>query len=160
GLSVDTAGALWVVQSSGGGTGATQLVEKRTIAGVPAGVSFGSYGSADGQFSLPFHAVFYAPTNLVFVADFKKRRVQGFDLAVAPVDTTPPTITSFTASGTTTATFNLTFSEAVTGVTNTSFTATGSSGVTVTAIGAPTGSGTTWSVPVSYTGAAGGTVTL
>ena len=70
------------------------------------------------------------------------------------IDQTPPTITSITAPGTnpttaTTVNYTVTFSEAVTGVVATYFTATTVSGNVAGTVSAVTGTGTTYTVTVS-----------
>lgn len=75
-----------------------------------------------------------------------------------PPDITLPTISSFTAPASVTASpanLTLVFSEAVTGVTATDFQT--SSGAT---IGTITGSGTTWTIPVAFTGTGPVSITL
>lgn len=75
-----------------------------------------------------------------------------------PPDSTLPTITSFTAPTTVSASpanLTLVFNEAVTGVSADDFQL--STGATV---GTVTGSGTTWTVPVSYTGTAPVSITV
>src|SRR5439155_5514943 len=105
-----------------------------------AGVSWGTLGSGNGQFHLPFHAVVNTATNRAYVSDYWNDRVQVFDLS-GGVDVTPPTVASFTVGTNTSAVvnFNLTFSESVTGVTTDDFTVNLVGGATGT-VGAPTGS--------------------
>ena len=157
GLSTEATG-IWVAESSGNGGGATQRVEKRSLTGAATGVSFGTSGSGSGQFSLPFHAVLDSSTNRLYVADYGNNRVQVFTIGAAtPTDTTAPTVAGFSAGAAsgTSVPFTVTFSEAVTGVAATAFTATGG-GSSVTSV---TGSGTTYTVNVNFTGTSG-TVTL
>lgn len=162
GLFIDSAGALWLAEANAAFTtpGTTQRVMKRTLAGVPTGVTWGTQGSGNGQFSLPFHAVVSADGTRAYVADYGNDRVQVF--TIGGTDTTAPTVTAFAVASSTASsvTYQLVFSEAVTGVNSADFTAVraGSTGGTAT-VGTVSGSGTTYSIPVSFTGT-GGTVTL
>lgn len=154
GLSLDSENNLWVVQTSGRGAGNVQMVEKRTLAGLPTGVSVGTKGTQTSQFDLPFHAVRNVATNRLYVTDYKNDRVQIFDLAT---DTSAPTVVAFTAGPVVGNTVNLTitFSEPVTGFDSTDLTVNATGGATAT-IGAITTSGTmAYVVPVTFGGITG-----
>ena len=161
GLYLDSAGALWIAESSDNGSGAIQRVEKRTVAGASLGVSFGTNGSGNGQFSLPFDVVVNAAGTRAYVADYGNNRVQVFDLTAAPA----PVISSPTSAS---ATVGTAFSYQITASNSpTSYAATGLSGTGLsvnTATGAitgtPTAAGTITST-ISATNASGaGTATL
>ena len=89
----------------------------------------------------------------------------GIDLAAGAADTTPPSVVSVVrltpstqnlGSGTTTVTFRVTYSEAVTGVVAANFQLASVNGGTVTGtIGTPTGGPTVYDVPVTITGGSG-----
>jgi hypothetical protein len=163
GLSIDGAGALWIAESSGNGTGPIQRVERLTTAGASTGVSFGTPGSASGQFSLPFDAVLDASTNRVYVADYNNDRVQVFSLAAAPASA-PVISSAATASGTvgTPFTFQIVASGSPTSYAATNLSGTGLAIDTTTGAitGTPTTAGTITST-VSATNATGtGNATL
>jgi sugar lactone lactonase YvrE len=137
----------------------SQWVSRFTSAGVFVSRWGGSYGEGPGQFRLPFGAV-VGPNNRAYVADYYNTRVQIFDLnATGAADTTAPSIASFTTGAVTatSVTFQLNFSEPVTGVDSADFTVVTAGGAVAT-IGTVTGSAASYSVPVSFTGT--GTVQL
>src|SRR5205085_1936163 len=114
-----------------------QWVSRFTSAGAFVSRFGGAYGSAPGQFRLPFSAV-VGPSNRAYVADYYNTRVQVFDLAgggaggTGGPDTTAPTVASFTTGATTatSVTFQITFSEPVTGVDAADFAAVMTGGAT------------------------------
>jgi len=112
GIAVDSSGNVYVVDRS------NHRIQKFTNAGAFA-AKWGSSGSADGQFSSPEGVATDSAGN-IYVTDFGNKRVQKFAPTVA--DTTGPTVASIVrqtpsaqslAAGTSTATFRVTFSEAV-----------------------------------------------
>lgn len=134
-----------------------QWISRFTAAGAFTSRWGGTYGQASGQFRLPFSVVAGA-NNRAYVADFYNNRIQVFDLS-GGTDTTAPTIGSFTVgtSNATVVNFLITFSESVTGVNATDFTAVTAGGANAT-MGAVTGNGASYTVPVTYSGA--GTIRL
>jgi hypothetical protein len=158
GLFLDSSGALWISESSSNGTGSIQQVEKRSTTGAALGVTFGTAGTGNGQFMLPFDVAIDSTANRAYVADYSNNRVQVFDLAAsAPPPPTSGTAVSSFALGASTATsiaYQLTFSQPVTGVTSNAFTVATTGGATAT-IGAVAGSGTTYTIPVTFSGTTG-----
>lgn len=120
----------------------------------------GTHGAGPGQFRLPFFVALGA-NNRAYVSDYYNRRIQVFDLAVAPGggtgggggDTTAPTVTAFTiaASTATSVTYRLTFSENVTGVDVADFNAAVSGGATAS-VANVTGAGAIYTVAVTVGG--------
>lgn len=109
GIFADADGALWIAEGSAAinDPGSVQRIAKRDGTGGSLGMTWGSQGTADGQFRLPFHAVVDAATNRAYVADYENDRVQVFDLGTLA----PPVITSpLTATATAGAAFSYTIS--------------------------------------------------
>lgn len=163
GLALDATGNIYVSstnldpQNGTATDAASQWISKFSATGTFVSRFGGGWGTANGQFKLPFSIVL-GPNNRAFVADYYNNRIQVFDLAQAP-STPAPAVATF-ASGASTATsvtFNLTFNQAVTGVDTTDFTATATGTATAT-LGTVTGSGATYAVPVVFTGT--GTIQL
>ena len=135
-----------------------QWVSRFTAAGVFTSRFGGTFGQASGQFRLPFSAA-VGSDNRIYIADYYNNRVQIFDLTGGGPDTTAPAIASFTSGATTatSVTFQINFSESVTGVNSADFAAVTTGGAVAT-IGAVAGSGASYTVPVTFTGM--GTVQL
>jgi sugar lactone lactonase YvrE len=116
----------------------------------------GNFGTAIGQFRQPTSVVVGA-NNRAYVADYYNSRIQVFD--VSGPDTTAPTVAAFSVGTSTAASVNfvITFSEPVLGVDAADFTAVTAVGATAS-IGAVSGGGTVYTVPVAYTGT--GTIRL
>lgn len=170
GVGFDSGGSLYVTstnsdpQNGGAADANNQWVSQFTIAGnVATFVSRfgGAFGADAGQFRLPFSVVVDG-TSRAYVTDYYNGRVQVVALG-APgdggTDATPPTVTAFTvaAATATSATYQLTFSEAVTGVEAEDFTLVTAGGATAN-LGPIAGSGAAYSIPVTFTGT--GTVQL
>lgn len=182
GVAVDGTGAIYVTSTSSDPQNAaasdanSQWVSKFSSSGAFVSRWGGAYGSATGQFKLPF-AVALGANNRAYVADYYNTRVQVFDLTVPPTttppptippttpppsgggDTTAPTVSALTIASSTTSsvTYQITFSETVSGVNAADFTATTAGGATAT-VGTVGGSGAVYTIPVSFTGT--GTVQL
>lgn len=160
GIFIDSQEMLWLTESSGNdGTGFHQQISRRTLAGAPAGLTFGARGNGPGQFTLPFHFVMNAARTRGYVADYQNDRVQVFDMPGTP-DTEAPTVAvRVTSSTATSATFEVAFSEPVLGGTAQSLVATGSDGVSnatvVSVWPAPTASTRFYSVVVTFAGFTG-----
>lgn len=139
---------------------ASQCVSRFTSAGTFVSRWGGGWGTAAGQFKLPFAAVIDASSR-AYVADFYNNRVQVFDLATPPgggtgPDTTAPAVANFQVGGSTatSVTFALTFTEPVTGVDATDFAVVSAGGAAAT-VGTVTGIGAAYTIPVTLTGATG-----
>lgn len=163
GLALDSAGALYVTstnqnpQDAAAANASSQWVSKFSGAGVFQSRFGGAYGSATGQFRLPFFIA--VGGTRAYVSDYYNGRIQVFDLSATSTpgpDTTAPTVSSFTITGSTatSVTYQITFSEAVTGVERTDFTAAVTGAATAT-VGTVTGTGATYTIPVTLTGATG-----
>lgn len=168
GVTVDASGAIYVTSTNadpqnGAATDAnSQWVSKFSPAGAFVSRWGGAYGGGPGQLKLPFSVVLGA-SNRAYVADYYNSRVQVFDLAAPPAtptpppsggsDTTPPAVAAFTVAGATatSVTFQITFSESVTGVNAPDFTVTTTGAATAT-IGAVAGGGAVYTIPVSFAG--------
>jgi len=174
----------WAGWPSGGASGMTTFIANANAAGqIPtiawAFSAFSEAAGADhGIFSATFQVIAAGDTALVPVIvpgvggmlDGTPGPTFGDPLAVITVvngrvantvaiDLTPPTATlkaPVTPTKSTTLSYALTFSEAVTGLAAADFTRTGTA--TGCVVGAPTGSGAAWTVPVTTCGA--GTVIL
>lgn len=145
--------SVWVAEATGN-SGGTQRVVRRTLTDGAALATVGSAGDGPMQFALPFHAIRDGATNRLYVADYNHNKVQVIDLTTTGTDTTPPTVAVTGGSGTASpATFAVTFSEPVTGVTASVFTAT-PTGVTPGTLSV-TGSGASYTVTVPFTGTSG-----
>lgn len=174
GVTVDATGAIYVTstnsdpQNAAAADASSQWVSKFSSSGSFVSRWGGAFGGVGGQFKLPFSVVLGANSR-AYVADYYNSRVQVFDLAVVPTipptpppsggDTTAPTVSAFTVASptTTSVTYQITFSETVTGVNAADFTAATTGGATAT-IGTVGGSGAVYTIPVSFTGT--GTVQL
>jgi hypothetical protein len=163
-LNVAPNGELFVASTSSNPQDGTladasnQWISRFTSAGTFISRWGGSYGQAPGQFRLP-HAVIVGTNNRAYVADYYNNRVQVFDVTPAGTDNIAPTLAMFAVgtSNATTVNFLVTFSEPVTGVNSSDFTAV-TTGAAAATIGTVTGSGTSYTVPVTYSGT--GTVQL
>lgn len=88
-VHIDAAGDIWAGITSDPNTGgvlANQRIEKFSPSGASLG-KWGSYGSAPGQFRLPFGIVIHRETNRAYVSDYDNGRVQVFSLGEP---STPP----------------------------------------------------------------------
>ncbi len=100
GSSFDAAGNLWLGEATGN-TGGTQTIVKRNPATGAALLTFGTPGTGNGQFALPFDVVVDSAANKAYVADYNNSRVQVFDLSAPPPSGGVPVInSSASASGT------------------------------------------------------------
>ncbi|MES2692231.1 MAG: hypothetical protein V4773_02080 [Verrucomicrobiota bacterium] len=90
----DTAGDIWVGVTSDpnpniGGVLANQRIEKFSPSGASLG-KWGTYGSAPGEFRLPFGIVIDPATNRAYVSDYDNNRVQVFSLGTPSTPPPPP----------------------------------------------------------------------
>lgn len=161
-VTVDPTGGLYVAssnadpQNAGAADANNQWISRFTSGGTFVSRFGGAHGSGPGQFRLPF-AVAIGSGNRAYVADYYNNRVQVFDLATTP--TGAPVVSAFTvaSSTATSVTFQATFDRAVTGVDQADFTPTATGGLIAT-VGVVSGTGTTYTIPVTFTGT--GTVQL
>ncbi|MDO8543856.1 MAG: hypothetical protein Q7S40_25720 [Opitutaceae bacterium] len=160
GISGGGTGPFYTTQTSDGPSG--NRVQRFPAGATTADLTFGADGTGTGQFNTAFSVVVNPATNRAYVADFGNDRVQIWDLNPPPAgDTTAPTVAVTNgATSATTVTFNVAFSENVTGVTSSVFTATGGGGVTASPLtaGSVTGSGANYVVTVGYSGSGGSVV--